>query len=330
MATVYVTDPISSEVYADLSSRHTIYRAYGENAKAWGEVASEIDAALVRTQNITAEMIESAPRLRIIARHGVGYDNVEIDAASAKNIWVTITPGANALAVAEHVFALTLSVARNTVDGSRAIAHGEWRLAKPRLLGTQLQGKTIGVVGFGQIGRRVAQIARGFGMSCLVVDPFLGESDIAGADVRLTRLDDVLESSDVVTLHVPLTVGTQHMLNANALSRLKDGAIVINTSRGGLIDEVALEKEIRRGRLRAGLDVIEGESMNMNDPLAHSRIALDLPGLVITPHIAGQSDQSMIDVGSSAVARIDEAMAGDEPKFAVNRDEVRLPAGPAA
>lgn len=318
MAKVYVTDPIAPEIYADLESRHTVYRAYGEDAKSWHEVAPEIDAALVRSENITADMIDAAPRLRIIARHGVGFDNVDLETAAARNIWVTTTPGANAAAVAEHVFALVLSAARRIVEGSCAVVDGEWHSAKPRLLGRQLHGRTIGIIGYGQIGQRVATIARGFGMSLVIVDPFLVASDIVEDDVRLTHLDDLLESSDVVTLHVPLTPETWHMINADALAKLKDGAILVNTSRGGLIDDAALENEIRSERLIAGLDVIEGEALNMNAPLPHSRIDVDLRGLVVTPHIAGQSDQSMIDVGNAAVACIEEALIGRKPKHAVN------------
>lgn len=328
MPTVFVTDPISSEVYADLQSKYTTLRAYGDDAKTWNEVAPEINAVVARTENITAEMIRSAPHLRIIARHGVGFDNVDIEAASEKDIWVTITPGANAPAVAEHVFALALSAARKTVDGSRAVIGGEWHSAKPRLLGTQLTGKAIGIVGFGHTGRRVASIARGFGMSIVVADPFVNEANITDDDVRLVQLKDLLESSDVVTLHVPLTAETQHLIDAEALRRMRDGAIIVNTSRGGLIDEVALHEEIKKGRLCAGLDVIEGESVNMNDPLPHTRIDLSLPGIVVTPHIAGQSDRSMIDVGRAAVTCIDEALAGRIPNHAVNRDEVNLPSSP--
>lgn len=322
MPTVYITDPIATEVYADLRSRYTVCRAYGHDARTWAEVAPEVDAVLVRSENITAAMIDAAPHLKVIARHGVGFDNVDLEAASARKIWVTITPGANAPAVAEHVFALALSAARKTVDGARAVAAGEWHSAKPRLVGTQLLGKTIGIVGYGRIGRRVATIARGFGMSIVVTDPILSDSDITDEDVRLTALDQLLESSDVVTLHVPLTAETRHMINADSLSRLKDGSIIVNTSRGGLIDEAALQDEIAEGRLYAGLDVIEGEAVSMNDPLPHSRIAVDLPGLVVTPHIAGQSDRSMIDVGNAAAAQIHEALSGREPQYAVNREMV--------
>src|SRR5699024_5771286 len=140
MPTVYVTDPISPEVFTELESHYTTHCSYGDDARTWAEVASELDAVLVRTEKITAEMIAAAPHLKIIARHGVGYDNVDIDAASARKIWVTITPGANARAVAEHVFALVLSASRKTVEGSRTVVGGEWHAAKPRLSGTQLQG----------------------------------------------------------------------------------------------------------------------------------------------------------------------------------------------
>lgn len=326
MTTVYVTDYVSPEIYSNLRSRYTVYRGYGNDAKPWSAVAPIIDAALVRTQIITAGMIEEAPRLKIIARHGVGFDNVDVRAASEKGVWVTTTPGANAPAVAEHVFALALGVARRVVEGSRAVIAGEWSTAKPRLLGTQLQGKTIGIIGFGQIGQRVATLARGFGMSIAVVDPILVADDVADSGIRLTNLDDLLESSDVVTLHVPLTPDTQHMINAAALERLRDGAILVNTSRGGLIDEAALEAEIRKGRILAGLDVVEGESTNMNNPVPDSQISVDLPGLVITPHIAGQSDQAMIDVGNAAVECIDATLAGREPAHAVNRQAISVSA----
>lgn len=322
MTTVYVTDPISPEVYEALQEKYTIYRAYGAGAVSWNEVASQLEAVIVRTENVSAVMLESAPRLQIVARHGAGFDNVDVEAASRQGVWVTITPGANAQAVAEHVFALALSSARNTVEGTRTVADGEWRSAKPRLVGTQLHGKVIGVIGFGQIGRRVAKIARGFGMSVSVVDPFLSEADVADEDVHLTQLNELLDTADVLTLHVPLVDSNFHMIDAQGLARMKDGAIIINTSRGGLIDESALEVEIKAGRLNAGLDVIEGEAVNMNDPLPYSRIEVNLPGLVITPHIAGQTEQSMIDVGMAAMKCVDEAISGTVPNNAINRDRL--------
>jgi D-3-phosphoglycerate dehydrogenase / 2-oxoglutarate reductase len=319
---VHVTNPVADEIVARLSRTHEVTLGYGPDARSWDSVAPTVEAALVRAETIDGDRIRSAPRLRIVARHGVGTDNVDLAAAAACGVVVTTTPGANARAVAEHTFALMLEVARRTSVAAARVRAGVWSEGKTDLVGRELHGRTLLLVGGGGIPRLVAPIAAAFGMTVLVADPYLDADAAAGFGATLVELDAGLRAADVVSLHVPLTDETEHLLDAARLDLLRPAAIVVNTSRGGIVDERALLERLRDGRLAgAGLDVIEAERVDMNDPLPHSATDLAAPGLVVTPHIAGQTEESLRQVGLLAVESIEAALAGETPPRAV-----RLPA----
>ena len=216
-----------------------------------------IRALVIRNQTqVTAELVAAAPRLEIVARAGVGLDNVDVDAASAAGVVVSFTPQANAISVAELAIGLMLSLARKIPAADRDTKAGGWD--RLRFTGFELAGRTLGLVGFGRIGRMTAERARAFGMSLLVCDPAIPPESpaLAAAGVTLCPLDELLGRADVVTVHAPLTPETTNLFNAGRFSRMKPGAFFINTSRGELVEEAALLENLQRGRLAgAALDV---------------------------------------------------------------------------
>lgn len=256
-------------------------------------------AAVVSTDPFTAAVLERAPRLRVVARVGVGYDTVDVDAAAARGIAVTTTPGANDDSVADHAVGLMLAVTRRIVEQDAAVRRGDWT-SRSRLIGWDLYGKTVGVVGLGRIGLGVARRLRGFSTHVLATDPVVASSDHA----ELVPLDELLERADLVTLHVPLSPATRGLLGARELALLKPEAILVNTSRGGVVDEAALAEALAAGRLRgAGLDVFEDE------PPPRSAL-FELPNVVLTPHLAGVTAESAQRMLAQAVECVLDVLAG--------------------
>jgi phosphoglycerate dehydrogenase-like enzyme len=326
MTTVYVSDPVHADVLTELGEIAEVHLGYGPTAVTYQQVQDTVDAVLLRAEIFDRDKIVNSPRLRIIARHGTGYDHVDVDAATDAGVWVTVTPGRNARAVAEHVFALALALARKVPTATGRTRHGFWSQNKAELTGFELHGRTLGLLGLGSIGSLVAQIARGFGMQVLVTDPALDAEQIAAVGARKVEFDQLLAGSDVLSLHVPLIPPTRHIIDASALARLRPGAVLINTSRGGLVDEQALAAALRSGRLRgAAVDVLEAEAVDMKDPLAHNTLPIaELDNLIVTPHVAGQTEESLREVGRAAIACIRQALAGSVPDNPVNT--VRVPA----
>jgi D-3-phosphoglycerate dehydrogenase len=232
----------------------------------------------------------------------------------------TITPGRNSRAVAEHVFALALALGRKIPTAAGRVRDGIWSQNKAELTGFELHGRTLGLLGLGSIGSLVLPIARAFGMQVLVTDPVLDAEQVAALGARKVEFDELLAGSDVLSLHVPLVVVTRHIINGAALERLHPGAILINTSRGGLVDEQAMVEALRSGRLRgAALDVLEAESVDMKNPLLHSRLPIaELDDLIVTPHVAGQTEESLREVGRAATACIRQVLAATVPDNHLN------------
>jgi len=215
------------------------------------------DALIVRSAvYVDSALLEHARKLRVIGRAGVGVDNIDLEAATRKGIAVMNTPGANAVAVAEHTFALMLALARHIPHADVTTHAGKWE--KKGLQGTELRAKTLGIVGLGRIGMEVAKRAGGFGMKVIAHDPFISTAVAREQGIRLTELDELYRESDYLTLHVGLTPQTAHMINAESLPKLKRGARLINCARGELVDTAALADALKSGRLAgAGLDVFE-------------------------------------------------------------------------
>jgi len=322
LTTIYISDPIHPDILTDIQAGADVHLGYGPNKVDYLSVSETVDGVILRAENFTREVIEASPRLKIIARHGVGTNNVDIDAATEHGVWVTTTPGANSNAVAEHVFALLLTEARKVCTAADRVRVGNWSESKADLIGFELSGRTIGIIGFGAIGKRVAAIAKGFGMRILACDPVTTAADAAAAGADLVELDTLYDGADIITLHAPLLPGTRHMIGARELGLMKSTAVLINTSRGGLIDEDALVDALTEGQIAgAALDVLEAESIDMKDPLAHTRIPLgEVPNFIVTPHIAGQTQEAFLEAGTKSWQEIQAVLAGNTPSFPVNAD----------
>jgi D-3-phosphoglycerate dehydrogenase len=264
---------------------------------------------LARLGTITGRVIDHAPLLRIIARHGVGVDAVDLEAATRHGVVVTTTGSENAAAVAEYTFALLLALVRNVLRADGEMRSGAWSRAP--LVGTELEGRTLGIVGLGVIGRRVARQALGFGMHVLAADPELVTS--GDPQIELTTLDDLLGRADVVTLHTRLTADTGHLIDARAFALMKRGAVLVNTARGELVDEAALIDALSTGTLEgAALDTYAQEPLPADSPLRR------LPNVVLSPHVAGQTEAALIRVATSAAQAIVDEFAGRRPRHVYN------------
>ncbi|PLU43397.1 hydroxyacid dehydrogenase [Sinorhizobium medicae] len=257
--------------------------------------STPFDAVISRTLALPAIMIETAPALRVISRHGVGYNNVDIESATRRGVPVLIADGANGKSVAELAVGLALSVARKITTQDASIRARQWNRSA---YGLQFAGKTAGIVAFGAIGRRVAEILRAMDMRIIAFDPHARDCSTTGVDWTET-LDELLQESDLVSLHCPLTPETRNMITAPRLARMKPGAILINTARGGLIDEKALAEAVLSGHLAgAGLDTFADEPLPADHPF------LSLPQIVMTPHMGGSTDAALDGVAISAARNV--------------------------
>jgi len=294
--------------YLDLlrSGHEVVYDPdlYRDRARLLGEIAVA-EAILIRNRTrIDPELIGAARSLRVVGRLGVGLDNIDVAGCEARGIDVIPATGANALAVAEYVVCTVMMLLRGAYQSSAEVAAGKW----PRSAlgeGRETAGKTLGVVGFGGIGRRVAKLAQGLGMKVLATDPAIAADAPVWREsgVAYRGLDDLLVESDAVTLHVPLAPETQHLLSAGRMARMKRGAVLINTARGGVIDEAALADALAGGHLAgAALDVFEAEPLPAGSPLAGA------PNLVLTPHIAGVTRESNARVSTLIAAKVAQAL----------------------
>jgi len=300
---IYVLDTISEEAIAELAKRHAVVRPEDPDSANW---PADADAIINRTRPVTAAQIEAANRLKLIAKHGIGVDHIDLDAAKARGIPVTNTPGTNAGAVAEMTVMLTISAARNASAAERALRRGDagepfhWR-------GAEISGKRVGLVGLGNIGKAVASMFRaGFGCDVSAVDPYIGDAPFDALNVRrFTTVGEMLPAIDILSLHCPLTDETRHLIDREAMAALPDSAILINTARGGIVDDEALADRLADGGIRAaGLDVFEREPPDPGHRL------LSLPNLVATPHIGGHSDESGRRSGMAVVETVLDALDG--------------------
>ena len=283
----------------------------GRTAAQLATDLADADALLVRSATVvTADLLRAAPRLRIVGRAGTGVDNIDVSAASSRGILVVNAPGANSISVAEHACALMLALARGVSAADRAMKDGKWE--KKRFIGTEVRGKTLGIAGLGRIGQEVAQRARAFGMRVVAHDPFISHEIAAGMGVELLSLDEMCAAADFLTLHLPSTPETRHLLNDARFSRMKPGIRIINTARGDLIDEAALKRAIEAGTVAAAaLDVFEKE------PPSDWALA-KMPQVVATPHIAASTEEAQELVGLDTAAAIRDFLRDGVVRNAVN------------
>jgi (S)-sulfolactate dehydrogenase len=279
-----------------------------DDAPALATAVATADGWIVRNRTqVRGALLEAAQRLRVIGRLGVGLDNIDVERCQARGIRVIPATGANAESVAEYVITAALGGLRGVFFATRAVEAGTW----PRTMlsqGREASGKVLGLIGLGNIGRLTARKAAALGMQVIAHDPHLPAGNEAWRDVQgpPRTLEQLLRESDVVSLHVPLNADTRGLLNASRLGLMKSNAVLINTARGGLIDEMALAAMLRQGRLGgAALDVFEHEPLPKNSHLAQ------VPGLLLTPHIAGVTLESNERVSSLIAERVTEALSKD-------------------
>jgi (S)-sulfolactate dehydrogenase len=266
----------------------------------------DADALIVRNRTqVNLELLAAAPRLRVVGRLGVGLDNIDVAACAARDIAVIPATGANALAVAEYVIGAAMVLLRGTYFATADVAAGKWPRAALSS-GREIAGKTLGIVGFGGIGRLTGRLGRALGMRVIGFDAELAADDGVWRDegVEPRTLDALLAQSDVLTLHVPLVPATRNLIDARRIAAMKPGAILVNTARGGVIDEAAVAGALSSGRLGgAALDVFEKEPLLAGSPLA------GCPNLLLTPHIAGVTAESNERVSSMIAERVIETLA---------------------
>lgn len=271
-------------------------------------LASDVDAIVIRANgSVTARIMDAAPKLKVIGRHGVGIESIDCDAAAQRGIYVVNTPDANTEAVAETTVGMMLAIAKRMCEANQQIHCGDWR-ARYRLIGSNLTGRTLGVVGLGRIGRRIAQIARdGFGMKVLFYDAV--EIDCEHEQVDL---DSLLARADFVSVNLPLTSQTRGILGAERLARMKEGSYLVNTSRGGIVDEAAVAEMVRVGHIAgAAFDVFAREPIEPQNPL------LNDPRILLTPHMAAHSKEAMIAM-SMVAEDIVRVLNGRPPRYPAN------------
>ena len=279
---------------------------------------TDADAMVLRVFKAYKADIERMPDLKLICRWGVGVDSVDVPFASSRGIMVTNTPGANAYAVAELAVTLMLAVGRNLMFHNKSIQSGVWSRTMFTDNAVSLNGKKVGIIGGGNIGRQVARRVQPFGATVQYYDVFRLSPEMEKEfDMTFTDLDDLLKTSDVVTIHVPLLDSNHHMLNADKIALMKKGAILINTARGGLVDDKALLAAIDEGRLMgAGLDCVE------DDPLPAGHPLLNHPNIVITPHVGGNTSDLATVMVPMIADNLKKFLHGEKPRFIVNEKDL--------
>jgi len=272
---------------------------------------ADADALIVRSATkVTPELLELAPKLRAVGRAGVGVDNIDLEAATKRGVLVMSTPGGNAVSVAEHTFALLLALARQVPRLDKAIHEGRWE--KSSAAGTEVRGKTLGLIGLGRIGTEVAVRAEAFDMRVLAYDPFISEAAAREVSVELVPLDILLAESDFVSLHTALSPATQNLINSSTIAKMKKGARVINAARGELIDEAALADALKSGQLAGAAVDVFAEEPPKNSPL------IGLSNFIATPHVAGSTAEAQEEVGTQVAVQIKDYLADGIIRNAVN------------
>ncbi len=314
MAKVLVTDTIAREGLEILERSPGLEVVYqpGLSPGDLLEAIRDADALVIRSgTKVTGDVIAAAECLRVVGRAGIGVDNVDVPAATARGVVVMNTPGGNNVTTAEHAIALLIALARHVPQATASMKRGEWE--KKRFMGMELYNRTLGVVGLGNIGRIVADRGRGLGMKVIAHDPFLSEEVAARADVELVTFDELLERADAITVHVPRTKETAGLLGRAAFEKAKPGVLVINAARGGIVDEEALAEALDKGRVGgAALDVFVSEPPPADHPL------LGRDDVICTPHLGASTEQAQVNVAIDIAEQVRDFLCHDIIGNAVN------------
>ena len=283
------------------------------------EHVPDADAIIVRMTAITADVVATAPKLKIVARHGVGFEKVDVPALTAKGIPLALVGNVNALAVAEHTLAMMLTVAKKFLPYDKATRTGNFGISDS-FSATELNGKTILLAGFGRIGQEVAQRCKAFGMDVLIADPFVQAADVEAAGYRFTGdFKSALPEADWVSIHIPKTPETENFIAAPEMASMKAGAYLVNVSRGGMVDEAALYEALKSGHLRgAALDVFEPEPPRVDNPL------FELDNFLASPHCGAFTEECAQRMSSACAHNVLAAFEGKlDPAFVVNKEVLK-------
>ena len=312
--TVLITEPIGASGLRILERSCTCIVPWRDGApdatqpqRLRAQLAA-VDAVVVRLFAVRDEDLAAAPRLKVVAKHGAGLDSIDCAAAARRGVPVIYTPGANSNAVAEHALGLLLALARNTSSADATLRSAR-PYQKEQFTGIELSGKTLGVIGLGRIGTRVARKAHGLEMRVIAYDPYVDRGAYQGPATFADSLAELLAGADFVTLHVPLTAETRHLIDAGTLARLKPGGLLVNTSRGEVIDETALGSALHAGTLAgAALDVFEVEPLAVAHPLTRT------PNTLLTPHVSGITAEAMAAVSEQVAHGVIDVLQGRIPQ----------------
>ena len=311
MPKVLIADPIANEGVELLKSQADVDVKVGLKLPDLLSVVGEYDAMIVRSETkVTAEVIKAGNRLQVIARAGIGVDNIDLDAATNAGIAVVNAPTGNTVAAAEHTLALILALSRNIPHAHQSLREGEWR--RSAFIGIEIQNKTLGIVGLGRVGSEVARRAQSFDMRLIAFDPFVAPDYAKRMGVTLLSLDELLAESDFVTLHTPLTDSSRNLIGAKELSQMKPDARLINVARGELIDEEALLKALQSDSLGGvALDVFAQEPPGPSPLFAH-------PKVVATPHLGASTQEAQREVAIEAAEQVLAVLNGQQARNSVN------------
>ena len=291
-----MTQAVCPEGLKMLDGVADVYVADNQDPNNYLDEMQDADVLIVRIAKCDGHAIENSPKLKVIGRTGVGYDSVDVKTATEKGIPVVITPGANNRSVAEHAVAMMFALSKNLVEAQQEMCKGNWEIRGAKKA-FELEGKTVGILGLGAIGRETAKICEGCGMKVAAYDPFLSKEQVEGyGAVYYKDYEELLKASDVVSIHVPLTDETRNMIGKKQLSEMKKTALIINCSRGGIINEAELVEALKAGDIAgAGTDVFCNEPPKTDDPL------LNCPNLIVSPHSAAQTREAVIKMAQMCV-----------------------------
>jgi len=308
---ILVTEPIAEEGLDVLRKHAQVDVKLKLAPEELQATIGNYDALIVRSgTRVTAETIESARKLKVIGRAGVGIDNIDVDAATRKGITVVNTPASNTISTAEHTIALMLALARNIPKANSQLKSAVWQ--RGELIGTELRNKTLGIIGLGNVGSEVAKRARAFEMRIIAHDPFVSTNYANTLKVSLVSLDQLLEEADFINLHVPLTESTEGLIGAKELTKMKPTARIINTARGGLVDEGALAKAVEDGKIAgAAFDVFCTEPLTASPLFEDDRI-------IVTPHLAASTIEAQANIATDVAEQILAVLQGQFCKYAIN------------
>ncbi len=310
---ILVAEPLAKQGLEILRAPgHEVDEKIGLSPQELADIIGDYDALLVRSQvKVTADVLARASRMVVIGRAGVGVDNVDLEAATKAGIVVVNAPTGNTVSAAEQTITLMLALAHRTAAADASMRRGEWK--RSSFTGVELRGRTLGIIGLGKIGMAVADRARGLEMNVIGYDPFVTAEQAALHAVTLAEVDKIIETADVITVHVPLNKATRGIINADNIDKLKPGVMLVNVARGGVYDEAVVAQALKDGKVAgAAIDVYETEPPAADNPL------LSAPNTVLTPHLGALTAEAQLRVAEEACEQVVDVLAGRSARYAVN------------